>query len=478
MKVACVHYHLRDGGVTRVIENALASLAGFGVDVLTLSGEAYGGSRIESTQVVPGLNYLDEPSPDGGAGLGARIWKAATDFFGQAPDVWHIHNHSLGKNADFLGALQWIANKGARILLQIHDFAEDGRPGNYALIRRSRTVSSDHSPPLYPTAPQIHYATLNARDHHILRQASMPTEQLHLLPNPVSAHGLDDAPPIELPEVEKLILYPTRAIRRKNLGELLLHAACAEPGTHFATTLIPKNPQWLEIHRHWETLAKELKLPVRFGLGAEYSFEGLMQRADALITTSVAEGFGLAFLEPFLLHKPLCGRNIDEITTDFSAKDISLDNLYSTLPVPEKLIDLSALTSAIEKSLQHIYFSYQIPIPRDATKRALQSMRAENFIDFGRLNEPFQSEVIRKAPWSPQLKEKVTESLQPTDPERIESNASAVVKNFGLPAYGTQLLAIYQKLTTAPQETIERVDAESVLELFLSPERLNLLRTS
>ena len=48
MKVAIVHYHLEPGGVTRVIENALASIASTGVPIETvvLSGRPYNGNSI------------------------------------------------------------------------------------------------------------------------------------------------------------------------------------------------------------------------------------------------------------------------------------------------------------------------------------------------------------------------------------------------------------------------------------------------
>ncbi len=60
----------------------------------------------------------------------------------------------------------------------------------------------------------------------------------------------------------------------------------------------------------------------------------MIAKADALITTSVAEGFGLAFLEPWLASKPLVGRNLPEITADFAEHGLDLSALYNCLPVP------------------------------------------------------------------------------------------------------------------------------------------------
>lgn len=46
----------------------------------------------------------------------------------------HWHNHSLGKNTAAPGVIRSLAHEGWRILLQVHDFAEDNRPENYGWL--------------------------------------------------------------------------------------------------------------------------------------------------------------------------------------------------------------------------------------------------------------------------------------------------------------------------------------------------------
>ena len=98
MKVVVVHYHLRRGGVTRVIQHAAASLAEHGVELAVLCGEAPGELRdFPPVQVVPALGYNGgEPVLDPLA-LAEELKAAAMALLGGPPDVWHIHNHSLGK---------------------------------------------------------------------------------------------------------------------------------------------------------------------------------------------------------------------------------------------------------------------------------------------------------------------------------------------------------------------------------------------
>ena len=59
MHVAVLHYHLRRGGVTRVIETAHEALREHDVELLVIAGEA----PVETdfpVAVVPGLRYRDE----------------------------------------------------------------------------------------------------------------------------------------------------------------------------------------------------------------------------------------------------------------------------------------------------------------------------------------------------------------------------------------------------------------------------------
>ena len=45
-----------------------------------------------------------------------------------------LHNHALGKNIGWTSFVPQLAQAGYRTLLQIHDFAEDFRPGNYQAL--------------------------------------------------------------------------------------------------------------------------------------------------------------------------------------------------------------------------------------------------------------------------------------------------------------------------------------------------------
>ena len=115
------------------------------------------------------------------------------------------------KTPPLLQPLLSLAESGERILLHPHDFAEDGRPGNYLSLSEVYQWA-------YPTGANIHYAALNQRDRgflaHMLQDSPSP---VHLLANAVPPSSPFSTPQggntFNLPE--NLLLYPVRAVRRK-----------------------------------------------------------------------------------------------------------------------------------------------------------------------------------------------------------------------------------------------------------------------
>ncbi|MGC9451566.1 MAG: glycosyltransferase family 4 protein [Oceanipulchritudo sp.] len=480
MRLAIVHYHLRRGGVTRVIESALQGLKGRVEAVVVLSSTGAEDPLPCPVAVVPELAYTDHAAAAVAEALCEGLRKGAREALGGDPDLWHIHNHSLGKNVNFPEAMRRLAGDGARLLLQIHDFAEDGRPGNYSRQREPYTegVFPGHDASLYPLAPQIGYAVLNGRDREILLQAGVPAERLFLLPNAVTTPPLQDAEEPETGETP-LILYPTRAIRRKNLGELLLMAT-AFRSHRFATSLSPKNPQWASFYRGWVDLARELDLPVRFALGEQpgQTFGKLVASARAMVTTSVGEGFGLAFLEPWLFGKPVCGRDLPEVTMDFRENGIVLADLYETWKVPVGLLQLDTFHQRFFDKVNSVYATYGKSFPRERLRTVWEELLEGDRIDFGLLDETAQAEVLRGLA----LKKGGDIPGRPLDLAELDSsvigaNARRIREAYGIDRYGKSLHEIYHRLLEAGPAAPSALDSNRILEGFLDLKRFRLLRT-
>ena len=381
------------------------------------------------------------------------------------------------------GAIRELARRGNHILLHIHDFAEDGRAANYHLMlnKMAGGKTKEMSRQLYPCAAHIHYAVLNRRDFTFLRYAGAGQDCLHHLPNAVGLGEERVRPPDRKETSPPLWLYPTRAIRRKNLGEFLLWSAVTPGENRFATTMGPENPQERSHYQRWIKLAEELKLPVEFELSAKAncSFIELLMQAHALVTTSVAEGFGMAFLEPWLINRPVCGRDLPEITGEFREEGIMLPLLYRQLDIPVEWIGVDRITnSAITARKRQLHFYGRIPA-KDCVDRVLDTWIHDNSIDFGRLDEDMQRDVLRNISHHP---ESAADLLPPClssaehDSAAIETNHSILANKYSLSGYGERLMQIYEKLTAGSVEPLSCLNADILLDHFLAPERLTLLR--
>jgi hypothetical protein len=477
MKVAIIHYHLEPGGVTRVIENTLEAFASsdYAIETVVLTGRKYTGDRIQEYRVVEGLDYATSNQAVDPRLLLERIKDAARSSLGSPPDLWHFHNHSLGKNPSLTKATAKLAQDGERILLHPHDFAEDGRPSNFKALEKVYQNA-------YPAGSKISYAALNNRDRLFLEKLLCETNsKVHLLANPIQENepsiirqGIKTSIPANL------ILYPVRAVRRKNLGELALLSA-AHPDKFFANSLGPTNPAFLPQFERWKTFASHHSLPLTYGIGnqVDCSFPELVASAEAIISTSVAEGFGLGFLEPWVFGKSLCGRNLPEITGDFAQQGVLLDNLYNRIELNLDLIeDSKTLHTRIEDCLINFFHDYGEELPEGAVQEGFDSIVRDNLVDFGRLDEKLQEELISAVLSSPQVKESIRKqsSIECLANIIVEENAKAVQNNFSMHAYGKKLFEIYQSLLSAPEEKSRFANGRKLLKKFLSPARINLLR--
>jgi len=470
LAIAVIHFHLRPGGVTRVIERAVESL-GNRADILVLSGEAPAANDalVPLSEPFDALAYSDAPLFENARQRAEDLRFTAKSLLGKAPDVWHIHNHALGKNSFTPFFVRHLAEAGCRVLLQPHDFAEDGRPENYRLL--NRTYGDTLNKTLYPTGDHIWYAPINYRDKSFLETIGIPN--VHALPNAVTAHEIRNEPE---PSTQKTIVYPARAIRRKNIGEFLLWSLLAPEGYRFQSTLAPQNPTWKTFYDGWVAFAEELKLPVEFDAGRKHDFTKLVQNAEALISTSIAEGFGLAFLEPWLEGKPLIGRKLPEITTDFEQENLDLSSLYSALPVPIEWIGEAVFLETLEAAMRKSYAAYDREWNNGILDEAEAKLIVDGKIDFGILDEAMQQTVIRHLAKHPADRAQLPSFPTPQSPDTIAHNHNIAGRHYSLDAYGERLAGLYRDLTATQPGPVSYADPAALLDQFLKPERFNLLR--
>lgn len=476
LRIALVHYHLRRGGVTSVIAHQSAALMEAGDDVLVISGEVPEAPLPVPVAVAEGLNYdrfRPQPSPavspdEAGKELAGSIQSAMTGRWGEAADIIHVHNPLIRKTAALLPALNILSGRGLRLLLQNHDLAEDFRPDVY--------VDGED----YPA--NCHYAVINSRDYSFLHRAGLKPDGLHLIPNEVvpvaAADGLE----------RKRYLYPVRAIRRKNIGEALLVSMFVPKGRTVAVTLPPTTEQDEAVYRAWMNLAGELELPVEFEVGTRESFSNVFGSALAVLSTSVKEGFGFSFLEPWTAGRAAMGRRIDYVYRDFEDAGIRFDSpekktnsFYNAINIPKEYIAPPVLKSKMEHAMIAVYEAFGLEPPAYTVQMLDEMLFTGQVIDFGRLDEDLQTNVIRIMVSNDAVYREIA-ALNPflagladwrSDEELIAENNRKIREAYGRERIASILRQTYRSVMDTP--IVHKLSKRQLLELYLDPLRLSLV---
>lgn len=481
--VAIVHYHLHRGGVTRVIHTASRCLSELGIPHVILSGEPDESGAKLPVQVVEGLRYRTDPGGPDRRQLVHELQVAAASALGPGPIVWHFHNHSLGRNLVIADAVAQLAEDGEAMVLQFHDLAEDGRPMNYPIVAETEL--------LYPHSPRIKHAFLNSRDRRHFLAAGLPAAHSVLLPNAITQPAT--VKPLEQKPDSALVLYPVRGIRRKNLGELFLLAALSPKGTRYAVSLAPDAERWMAVYDEWRAFATDTGLPVLLDVVGRLSpapkaprtYASWLRHATHCITTSVAEGFGLGFLEPVTLGKPLLGRNLPAVTNDFAEAGIVPGRLYDRLLVPVDWVGRETLRQRLVRILRATLESYDQPMSNEHLERSFAAMLHHGHLDFGNLPEDLQRQVIHRILAGDGADKVLVETRAETKPARAWLRRTLKLTEptakpddllpYSTEAYGSRLQKLYAELVNAKPAPPDEVPKHKVLAGYLKPGSFHFL---
>ena len=462
MKIAFVHYHLKTGGVTTVLKHQIAALDD-ACDLFVLTGDRAAMQLPCAVEEIPGLGY-DRPGQPllPAERVAEQVRRALHRKWSGGCDILHIHNPTLAKNRRFLEVIQHLQHLGITLFLQIHDLAEDGRPQVYF----------DE-----PYPKDCHYGVINRRDEAILKAAGLDDSGLHHLPNavrvmPVGANR----------QQMKQVLYPVRAIRRKNLGEALLLSLFFGDGQRLAITQPPNSPVDTASYRDWVAWSSANGLPVDFEVGRKTPFASIVAASQSMITTSVSEGFGMAYLETWTAGKPLWGRRIPDICSDYEESGVDLQALYDRIDVPLDWIDRDDFSTRWHEAVRRAANRFGLVISEATVSKAFEGLTGKGIIDFGMLDEAFQrqilsrlvaapsakKELIRTNPWLPDAGEAAA------IPSVIEKNRRAALDRYGMDRYRDRLLQIYDRVVN--QAVRHAIDKKILLHSFFRPETFSLLK--
>jgi len=353
MKIIIGHYHLNPGGVTKIIQSQLRGLANIeDLEVVVVCD----GQGLENIQLPDNATFKPfeklgyKPILGDAASMRDTVESIITFFkeIADKDDIIHFHNIGLGKNAALSYAMFLLAGEGHRIVNHAHDFPED-RPKNLKYLQEGLGILGveDIETVLYPNLENYIFGVLNSYDQNRLLKIGLPESRIKLWPNPVAIPTIsseltkEDAKAkvenaLSLEKGKLLVAYPVRVIQRKNIGEYILLAAAFSDKANFIVTLPPLNPIEIEPYNKWVAFCKENNINLIFEAGQKLEFEWIMKGADVCFTTSIMEGFGMVFVEPWLWGTAVAGREITAVLPDLKSLGLEYPLIYKDLAVEWK----------------------------------------------------------------------------------------------------------------------------------------------
>ena len=325
-----------------------------------------------------------------------------------------------------------------------------------------------------------HYAVLNSRDYKIMTTCGLKPDGVHKIPNRITPLPFQS----ETPPVKNRVLYPVRAIRRKNIGEAILLSLFFNNNETLMITLPPNSPVDIKSYAGWKAFVGEKNLNVVFDAGLAHAFPDLVLSSKFLITTSITEGFGLSFLEPWTAGKLLWGRKLPDLCSDFEKKGVRLDHLYTKIRVPIEWFEHRRFRDLWRTVAMKCADIYGYSVSRNRVEVAFRKISADGMIDFGQLDESSQMQVLSHLLADPDLKEQLA-LINPhvKGPRRVSGlrpligqNREVIQREFTIERYRQILLDTYRRVLD--HSVRHRIDKASLFKQFFNLDSFSLLKWS
>ncbi|MFM8715230.1 MAG: glycosyltransferase, partial [Spartobacteria bacterium] len=356
--------------------------------------------------------------------------------------IW-FQNPALARNVMLCREIFDFAKKsGAALLLHHHDFWCAGRWARWEeLARCDYGDLSKAAEVLFASGTRAVHAGINLRDCRTLERF-FPGRAFHL-PNPVLSRSPSHSAEIdaarawvenELKSDAPVWIYPTRFLRRKNLLEAVLLTRWLAPEAILATTSGQFSLDETGYANDLKNAAGRHGWRVHFGLldkPRAPRVADVLQGAEAVIHTSVQEGFGMAFVEAAAAGTPLIARAIPSVMPDLAALGFEFPQLYQEVLIATGLFDAKA-EARRQTSLAECAKA-ALPAPIQDVFPALR-FDADRPVAFSRLSRRAQLEVLSHPSqaswemckiWNPRLEAFRKNALKPTPWPNVPSHYAA-----------------------------------------------------
>jgi glycosyltransferase involved in cell wall biosynthesis len=521
LKLVIVHYHLRPGGIRRVIELAVPHIVRhFGRkirQVVIATGEAadvewnrnlrslLGRTPVE-IRCHPAFGYYSERklSP---AVLARRLRAALNDLL-DPHDAGNcvVWAHNLGIARNLVLTRELINSCAARritIVAHHHDWWFDNRRIRWPEMRQSGFPSLERiAGTVFPSVSELRHVAINQCDARILERhfpahagwlpnltarSTRPPQSRQREARAWMGRRLGDSK-------APVWILPCRLLRRKNVAEALLLTRWLRPEAWLVTTGGISSADETGYHGRLEAAGQRhrwrMRLGVLFDAGPRRpSVAELLAASEAVMLTSIQEGFGLPYLEAAAAGRPLIARRLPNIAPDLEQFGFRFPQYYDEVMVAPTLFDWR---NEIQRQTK-LFRAWKSRLPRECHRSASGSLVMEagsdpEAVPFSRLTLTAQLEVLAKpterswelcAPLNPFLAEWKKRACR--EQLKVTPWPDQAGQWLGGPAYARRFAEIVRRTTpstTNPsagasaqaQFIHERLDIENVFPLLWARE--------
>jgi len=429
MNLIILHYHLRPGGVRRVIELAVPSLVRYWpspIDRIMLAvGEEPDLKWKTHFQrqmpklavqffIEPAFGYISEQnSPP--SQIQQQIKMALNRLLNDAPPantlIW-IHNPAVGRNLLLTRELTSLCTaRGLPLMMHHHDWWFDNRWHSWEELKRCglRTLKSV-AETIFPEGPCASHFAINQADS--TRLENRFARKAGWLPNLVTRDALPAKTAVRnastwlhrtIGTAAPVWILPCRFLRRKNIAEALLLTRWLRPDGWLVTTGGVSSAGEKSYFEKIAAAAKRHAWPFRPALlaGDETNKPGiaeLLAASEAVLLTSIQEGFGLPYLEAAAAERPLIARSLPNIAPDLAQFGFKFSQSYDDILIEPGLFDWDSE----RKRQTRLFNTWRRQLPRSVRNFANRPALLANDgrphpVPFSRLTFTAQLEVLAQS---------------------------------------------------------------------------------
>ena len=425
LKLVIVHYHLRAGGVRRVIELATPHLcrAARVNSIIVACGEALDPSWNDAFVhwaapaeveffIEPAFRYVSEQRRSPAqlrSSIASAVHRLLNGSTARDCIVW-AHNLGIARNLLLSHALATACeHQGIPLVAHHHDWWFDNRWLRWPEMQRCGVHDlAAAAKTIFPATKTIHHVAINRADSDVLHRHFQ--QRAHWVPNlaeratPPTARRIREARRWLKDHVgeknDPVWILPCRLLRRKNIAEALLLARWLRPKACLITTGGVSSKEEQCYAAKLAAAARRHDWPLRLGILAhdqrhKPSVAELMAASECVMLTSMQEGFGLPYLEATAANRPLIARALPNIAPDLAKFGFRFPQSYKEIFVHTDLFNWSAEQARQEKWFHRWKRQLPVALRRRAESPALLAAKSKlAAVPFSRLTLDAQIEVL------------------------------------------------------------------------------------